>query len=131
MAPLWVLVTGNGRNVLTRWAAGFRRRPAARAQVDNRLWMLRRRPLELLLSSGFVRRTDCPDIYLLSLGDSRRSVLLFCRGPLPDDKGFTLLAQGRESTDGLTQGLLKAACEGRDAILRDPEGRMQQYERLG
>ena len=132
MAPLWVLVTEGGQDALATWAAGFRRSPADRARIDNRLGMLRLRSLKLLLSSGLVRQTDCVGVYQLPLENLRKSVLLFCLGPLPGEMGFTLLAGGEESESGLTaQGLLDAACEGRDAILRDPERRRKQYERLG
>jgi hypothetical protein len=129
---LWTFVTESQRDALRDWAHGLRLQTPVRAKLDRKLDMLQQQTFEILLHTKVVSGPILKDIYKLRVNGEVAARIMFCRGPLPRDEGYTLLA-GAEERNWKLEPLdaPERASHRRELVLKDPEHRRKPYERFG
>ncbi|MEK7993365.1 MAG: hypothetical protein AAB403_06120 [Planctomycetota bacterium] len=132
--PLWTFVSESGRDVLKEWAREARLATRVRARLDQKLDVLRRQSFEILIHTHLLAGPIAKQLHIYKLRvDGQVAVrVMLCRGPLPGEPGYTLLAGALERDRRLTPAdAPERATRNRDKVISDPVHRRKPYERFG
>jgi hypothetical protein len=133
---IWNFIGAGGHDVMLEWADALHLDPGVRAKLDGALEgaldRLRRQGFDILLHTNAVAGPIMNDIYALRVNGPVAARVLFCRGPLPGEDAFTLLAGAVEQGRKLSPAdAPENAARNRELALKEPAHRRKLYDGFG
>jgi len=118
---LWTFVSSVGRDLLVEWAENSRLPTKVRAQLDQKLDVLRQHSFDSVAHSKLLAGPVAPHVYKLRVNGTIAVRILLCRGPVTVEIEYTLL-QGAIEKDGRLdpRDAATRACSHRAEVLRAP-----------
>ena len=97
---LWTFVSESGREVLRDWANRIGLPTLVRAQLDQKLDVLRQQPFDVVIHTHLLAPVGKQrHIYKLRVNGKVAARPMLCRGPLANESAYTLLV-GAVERDG-------------------------------
>lgn len=126
---LWDFLSARGENVILEWVEDERLTKRSRAALNQKLDRLAQIPFKLAIETKFLAGPIYKHIYKLVIKADVMLRPMLCRGPIDNEKEYTLLLGAIERGRKLPPGSKEKAEENRQIIIDDPR-RRRRHERI-
>ncbi len=126
---LWDFITRRGTNVILEWVKADRLTRRDRAQLNQKLRRLTQEYFALAIGTKLLCGPIYKHIYKLVIHGDVMLRPMLCRGPIDNEREYTLLLGAVETGGKLPSGSKERAEENRTTVLQDP-GRRTEHERI-